>query len=77
MLQRASKGTSGLDRIEQLCVEKNMRMTDQRRIVARVLSQATDHPDVEELYRRDPQAVRLWLADPVRGPEHYVREGRS
>ncbi|GGZ24574.1 transcriptional repressor [Asticcacaulis endophyticus] len=27
-------------------------MTDQRRIVARVLSQATDHPDVEELYRR-------------------------
>ena len=29
-----------------------MRMTDQRRIIARVLSEATDHPDVEELYRR-------------------------
>ena len=43
---------SDLDRIEKLCVEKNMRMTDQRRVVARVLSQATDHPDVEELYRR-------------------------
>jgi len=40
------------DRIEQLCVEKGMRMTDQRRVVARILSTAKDHPDVEELYRR-------------------------
>ncbi len=41
-----------MDRIEKLCADKGMRMTDQRRIVARVLSVATDHPDVEELYRR-------------------------
>ena len=41
-----------MDRIEKLCAEKNLRMTDQRRVVARVLSQADDHPDVEELYRR-------------------------
>ncbi|MFT3997091.1 MAG: Fur family transcriptional regulator [Asticcacaulis sp.] len=41
-----------MDRIEQQCIEKGMRMTDQRRVVARVLSQSTDHPDVEELYRR-------------------------
>jgi Fur family ferric uptake transcriptional regulator len=41
-----------MSRIEALCVEKGMRMTDQRRIIARVLSEATDHPDVEELYRR-------------------------
>ena len=40
------------DRIEQLCIEKGMRMTEQRRIIARVLSEATDHPDVEEVYRR-------------------------
>lgn len=40
------------DRIEQLCVDKGMRMTDQRRVVARILSLAKDHPDVEELYRR-------------------------
>ena len=39
-------------RIEKLCVEKGLRMTEQRRIIARVLSAATDHPDVEELYRR-------------------------
>ena len=40
------------DRIEGLCLEKNMRMTEQRRVIARVLSSATDHPDVEELHRR-------------------------
>jgi Fur family ferric uptake transcriptional regulator len=33
-------------------MEKGMKMTGQRRIIARVLSEATDHPDVEEVYRR-------------------------
>jgi Fur family ferric uptake transcriptional regulator len=41
-----------LDRVEKLCIEKGMRMTDQRRVIAQVLSTAHDHPDVEELYRR-------------------------
>ena len=41
-----------MDRIENLCLEKGMRMTDQRRVIARVLSLAHDHPDVEERYRR-------------------------
>jgi Fur family transcriptional regulator, ferric uptake regulator len=41
-----------MDRIEKQCIEKGMRMTDQRRVVARVLSTAEDHPDVEELYHR-------------------------
>jgi Fur family ferric uptake transcriptional regulator len=45
-------GAMALDRIEKLCTAKGLRMTDQRRVVARVLSEATDHPDVEELYRR-------------------------
>jgi Fur family ferric uptake transcriptional regulator len=39
-------------RIEKLCIEKGLKMTGQRRIIARVLSDSTDHPDVEELYRR-------------------------
>ena len=39
-------------RIERLCVEKGLKMTGQRRVIARVLSEASDHPDVEELYRR-------------------------
>ena len=41
-----------MDRIEKICVEKGMRMTEQRRVIARVLSAAHDHPDVEELHRR-------------------------
>lgn len=38
--------------IEQKCVEKGLRMTEQRRVIARVLSEAEDHPDAEELHRR-------------------------
>ena len=38
--------------LEDACVAKGMRMTEQRRIIARVLEAATDHPDVEELHRR-------------------------
>jgi Fur family ferric uptake transcriptional regulator len=40
------------DTIEEACVEKGMRMTEQRRVIARVLEAASDHPDVEELHRR-------------------------
>jgi len=39
-------------RIEQLCTDQRLRMTGQRRVIARVLSAAHDHPDVEEVYRR-------------------------
>ena len=39
-------------RIERLCIEQGLKMTGQRRVIARVLSEASDHPDVEELYRR-------------------------
>ncbi|MEQ8229122.1 MAG: Fur family transcriptional regulator [Rhodospirillales bacterium] len=42
-------------RIEQLCIEKGMKMTDQRRIIARVLSESDDHPDVEEVHRRSAE----------------------
>jgi Fur family ferric uptake transcriptional regulator len=41
-----------LSAIEAACIAKGMRMTEQRRIIARVLGNAQDHPDVEELYRR-------------------------
>ena len=46
-------------RIEKQCVDKGMKMTAQRRVIARVLSDAADHPDVEQVYHRaakiDPQ----------------------
>ena len=43
---------SSPSRIERLCSDKRLRMTGQRRGIARVLSAAKDHPDVEEVYRR-------------------------
>ncbi len=77
-----------MDRIENLCAEKGMRMTDQRRVVARVLSASHDHPDVEELYRRshalDPhisiatvyRTVRLFEEAGIIS-RHDFRDGRS
>lgn len=77
-----------MDRIEKLCIDKGMRMTDQRRVVARVLSTAHDHPDVEELYRRahevDPhisiatvyRTVRLFEESGIIA-RHDFRDGRS
>jgi Fe2+ or Zn2+ uptake regulation protein len=41
-----------LTAIEEACIARGMRMTGQRRVIARVLGNAQDHPDVEELYRR-------------------------
>jgi len=38
--------------IEQLCADKGLRITEQRRIIARVLGEAEDHPDVETLHER-------------------------
>ena len=76
------------DRIEQLCIEKGMRMTEQRRVIARVLSEAHDHPDVEELHRRahavDPHISIATVYRTVRLLEesgiitrHDFRDGRS
>ncbi|MFT4000110.1 MAG: Fur family transcriptional regulator [Rhizobium sp.] len=41
--------------LEELCAERGMRMTEQRRIIARIIENSGDHPDVEELYRRSVQ----------------------
>lgn len=44
--------TAGEPNLEERCVIAGMRMTDQRRVIARVIEAALDHPDVEELHRR-------------------------
>jgi Fur family transcriptional regulator, ferric uptake regulator len=41
-----------MDRLEKLCIDKGLRMTEPRRIIARILSTSDDHPDAEELHRR-------------------------
>ena len=38
--------------IENKCIEKGVRLTDQRKLVAKVLSESEDHPDVDELHKR-------------------------
>ena len=48
----AESASSNQSRIELLCAEQGLRMTGQRRVIARVLSSAKDHPDVEEVYQR-------------------------
>ncbi|MDF1685663.1 MAG: Fur family ferric uptake transcriptional regulator [Parvibaculaceae bacterium] len=76
------------NRIEELCVKKGMRMTEQRRVIARVLSEAADHPDVEEVYRRASavddrisiatvyRTVRLFEEGGIL-ERHDFRDGRS
>jgi Fur family ferric uptake transcriptional regulator len=39
-------------RLEKISAERGLKMTDQRRVISRVLSEAQDHPDVEQIYRR-------------------------
>lgn len=74
--------------IETKCVERGLRMTDQRRVIAEVLSGADDHPDAEELYARavavDPKislatvyrTVRLFSEAGI-VETHDFRDGRA
>ncbi len=84
-MERSEAASSEL---EKLCVDKGMRMTGQRRVIARVLSEAADHPDVEEVHRRAAlhdnrisiatvyRTVRL-LEDAGILERHDFRDGRS
>ena len=75
-------------RIQKLCIEKGMKMTEQRRVIARVLSLADDHPDVEEVHRRAAdldsrisiatvyRTVRLWEEANIL-ERHDFGDGRS
>lgn len=79
---------SEASQLERLCLEKGMRMTEQRRVIARVLSESEDHPDVEELYRRSSKidnkisiatiyrTVRLFEEAGIL-ERHDFRDGRS
>ena len=40
------------DLIEKKCINKGVRLTDQRKIIAKIMSSSNDHPDVDELYKR-------------------------
>ena len=69
-------------RIERLCIERGLKMTGQRRVIAQVLSDETDHPDVEALYRRAiKRDARISIATVYRTvrlfEEHGILERRD
>ncbi len=77
-----------MNKIERLCIEKGMRMTYQRRVIAKTLSDSEDHPDAEELYQRaskiDPKISLATVYRTVRLLEeagiierHEFRNGRA
>jgi len=77
-----------MSRIERLCIEHGMRMTDQRRVIATVLSDADDHPDVDEVHSRAAKIdSRISIATVYRTvrlfedagivERHDFRDGRS
>ncbi len=82
------KAHSEESHLEALCTQKGLRMTGQRRVIAQVLSQSEDHPDVEEVYRRtsavDPnislstvyRTVRLFEEEGIL-ERHEFRDGRA
>ena len=62
--------------IEKMCEDKGLKMTEQRRIVARVLSLAEDHPDVEEVYKRCSEIdERISIATVYRTVKLFEAEG--
>ncbi|MGK2741881.1 Fur family transcriptional regulator [Tepidicaulis sp. LMO-SS28] len=86
--ERVEHHTEDPHKLENMCTEKGMRMTDQRRVIARVLSVADDHPDVEEVYRRASEVDnRISIATVYRTvrlfeeagilERHDFRDGRS
>ncbi len=77
-----------MSRIEKLCQENGLRLTEQRRVIARILSDADDHPDAEELHRRASEIdTNISLATVYRTVKlfeesgiierHDFRDGRS
>ncbi len=79
---------AGMSDLEKLCLEKGVRMNDQRRVIARVMSEAKDHPDVEVVYQRSAEIdSRISIATVYRTvrlfeeagilERHDFRDGRS
>ena len=64
------------DSIEQKCIDKGVKLTDQRKIIAKVMSESDDHPDVDELYKRvlniDP---KISIATVYRTVKLFAEEG--
>ncbi len=62
--------------IEKLCSDKNIKLTDNRRIVAKIIAESNDHPDVEELYHRASKIKsNIGIATVYRAVKMFEEEG--
>ena len=65
-----------LSKIEKLCSEKKVKLTDKRRIIAKIISNSNDHPDVEELYHRASKIdSNIGIATVYRTVKMFEEEG--
>jgi len=65
-----------VSKIEKACIERGLKMTGQRRVIARVLSESEDHPDVEELHRRSAKIdSRISIATVYRSVRLFEESG--
>ena len=65
-----------ISELEQLCIERGLKMTEQRRVIAQVLSESKDHPDVEQVYQRaHQQDSRISLATVYRTLKLFEESG--
>lgn len=65
-----------LSHIEKLCLDKNIKLTENRRIVAKIIAESSDHPDVEELYKRAAKVnSSIGIATVYRAVKMFEEEG--
>jgi Fur family ferric uptake transcriptional regulator len=65
-----------LSHIEKLCHKKDMKLTENRKIVAKIISESNDHPDVEELYKRAAKIKpNIGIATVYRAVKMFEEEG--
>ena len=65
-----------LSQVEKICAEKNIKLTENRKIVARIISQSQDHPNVEELYRKATKIKpNIGIATVYRAVKMFEDEG--
>jgi Fur family transcriptional regulator, ferric uptake regulator len=65
-----------ISQIEKLCIEQKIKLTENRRIVAQVISESHDHPDVEEVYRRASKiSPKIGIATVYRAVKMFEESG--
>jgi Fur family ferric uptake transcriptional regulator len=75
-LKGKAKGRRRAQAIERACRDRGLRMTGQRRVIARILDEAVDHPDVVELHRRAARVDgRISLSTVYRTVKLFETEG--